>query len=345
MILLYLLVGAASLADGVQQYTGTDYFASVEIELAELSPRGEAGGYAIPASGCSGVFYDHCQPVNSYVTSYESTYTTSYEGSYEASYTGIYMPLPTETSYTGIYMPLPTEASYTSSYQPPRAGAELEVKNITNPESSNCHDRPERSQHYGWCEDDISINAGDEIYLRWDSRNASGGCVATNFSLDTMYNHDGEYDEDREIDPPEEGESGGDQWRRERQEKENTQEGLQQDVTEPGAGTEVTYTYTCYGAGGNDTEQITVASVGTAPTLSVDREFVRVGDEVTLTWDTAISAPEECSIAGPELTIASLSAQTGTADVIVNGESTYTLECPGGTDSVTIEILPTVQET
>jgi hypothetical protein len=56
------------------------------------------------------------------------------------------------------------------------------------------------------------------------------------------------------------------------------------------------------------------------------------------------NVPETCTITGPGITTTPGSI-TGRLSATVNGESTYTMTCPGGSDTVTVEILPTVQET
>jgi len=51
-IIASLLIAVTSLVGG-EQASNNVAPSSVEIGIAELSPRGESGGYAMPASGCS----------------------------------------------------------------------------------------------------------------------------------------------------------------------------------------------------------------------------------------------------------------------------------------------------
>lgn len=161
-----------------------------------------------------------------------------------------------------------------------------------------------------WTDDNITIDDGDQIRLRWDSTNADT-CSGSNFSTGSAA------------------------------------DGTQSTVTEPNAGSSRTYSVLCTGPGGtaNDSLVVTADATGGVPTLTANPVYVRVGSESTLTWNTAGNPPASCTLTGPEVNMSSLSSGTGNTDVEIYGESTYTLTCPGGSDDATVFVLPVVQET
>ena len=157
-----------------------------------------------------------------------------------------------------------------------------------------------------WTSDDITIASGDQIELRWESTNASS-CSGGNFA------------------------TGG------------LTSGTDSNVTEPAANASLPYTVSCTGSNGNATDVLVVtAGEGVVGEVTVDPSIVRKGDSVTVTWTGASAA---CSLTGPGVSMAALADSSGSTSVVVNGESTFTLTCPGGTDTATVKVLPVIQET
>ncbi len=86
------------------------------------------------------------------------------------------------------------------------------------------------------------------------------------------------------------------------------------------------------------------------PELSATGRIVTEGSTVALSWDTNNGDETLCTLSGGTistnpLTPTSGDAETGTTDVTVLAKTTYTLSCPHGSNSVTIEIVPRGFET
>ena len=87
-----------------------------------------------------------------------------------------------------------------------------------------------------------------------------------------------------------------------------------------------------------------------SPKLTTPRRTVTSGDTTTLNWNVGMNDSTTCSITGGSLgsSYSTLPSATGTVSVIVNANTTYTLTCsasPGGSSSVTIEVVPRGFET
>jgi len=163
------------------------------------------------------------------------------------------------------------------------------------------------TQGGSWTSSNITIIPGDQISLRWDSTNASS-CSGSNFS------------------------TGG------------ADDGTTSSVTEPSAGNQTTYGVSCTGSGGSDSDTLRVTAQAQDPSLSANNERVRQGESVTLSYDMEGNSPASCSLTGPGVSYlaGSFSQQTGSIDVTVSGDSTYTLSCTGGSEEVSIELIPVV---
>ena len=156
-----------------------------------------------------------------------------------------------------------------------------------------------------WTSGNISINTGDQINLRWDGNNVST-CTGSAFS------------------------TGG------------AVSGTNANVTEPTANSSRTYTVNCTGTNGAASDSLSVSlGVGTTGDVDVDPDIVRKGDTVDVTWTGATGA---CTLTGPGVNMTNL-GPSGSVQVVINGESTYTLTCPGGEDTATVKVLPVIQET
>ena len=179
--------------------------------------------------------------------------------------------------------------SVSVSSPPSPPSASIEVRNTT--------------QGGSWTGNNITINAGDQIALRWDSSNASS-CNGSNFS------------------------TGG------------ADDGETTTVTEPSAGSDTVYSVSCSSA--SDSLRVTALGTtpelasnksqvrqGESVTLSYNMQ----GNDPT---QCTLVGPGVSYLAG------SFSGQTGTLSVSISGDSTYTLTCPGGEADVTVEIIPII---
>lgn len=336
LVLVILLAAMAGL------WTSNDGFRSVEFGLAELSPSGEMGGYAVPASGASNgpldvsyvcdssgsnitltVSFSYSileTPANTsidingtyYGTIFGSGYTrTQSGGTYTASRSftfpasGTYTVLFTGQFGTGGRNNPARPFSYTASVTP-------SCEDHTNDpavdlEVNNDAVGPE------WVDGPITINPTDDLDLRWQSSNVTS-CSGNNFTVPS-----------------------------------NAVDGTQVYVTNPPAGTSRTYTIICTGSNGSANDSVVVNATGSGaggpPSLTGIPVYVIRGDDADLDWDTNGSDPASCILTGPNVSVSPLSAATGTYTVTIYGESTYTLQCPGGTDTTTIRVLPELQET
>jgi hypothetical protein len=88
----------------------------------------------------------------------------------------------------------------------------------------------------------------------------------------------------------------------------------------------------------------TIAIAYLGPTLDASVAFVREDEPINLTWDTTDSAPNTCSITGSGLSGSSLVDKTGTVQATIDGEATFTISCEYGEDTVTVKVLPKIQE-
>ena len=161
------------------------------------------------------------------------------------------------------------------------------------------------TQNGSWTTANITVLPDDEISLRWSSRNATT-CNGSNFS------------------------TGG------------AEDGFTSSVTEPSAGTATTYSVSCSGSGGTDTDSLRVTAQAVNPSLSTSMPDVRMGETATISYDMEGNDPTQCSLVGPGVSYltGSFAQQTGSVDAIINGDTTFTLTCPGGVDTLTVELIP-----
>jgi hypothetical protein len=120
-----------------------------------------------------------------------------------------------------------------------------------------------------------------------------------------------------------------------------------------------TYRLQCGKDGNNvnaDVDLITINVNLLKPTLTPSQSVVRVGQPITLEWDTNNSlipgGETLCSLSGPGISGNPLTAggggdaETGETDPItITGRSTFTLTCPQGTAIRTIDVIPEGGET
>lgn len=317
------------LLTGIVLLNGSDSSKSVELGLSEVSPSGEAGGFAVPASGSSRVISDGVtvshQCVNNQVRT-SITYTFYTEETKQRSqlylnnnYEGVIyynspktVTLPSNTSYNG-------EITWAYFYDIPNArysntgmGQGRAPFSFTTPD---CAPRPptvtlevaNTTTGSGWTGSSITIEPTEQIALQWRSTNAnscSANFTGSNATNEVISNPD-----------------------------------------EPAPGTSKDYVVVCSGSDGQATDSLRVT---TNPYDLVDLignpGFVQRGDTADLTWSIGNNPPDQCNLSGPGLS-GVLSSFSQPITVTVTGESEYTLTCPGGTDTTIIRILPEVQET
>jgi hypothetical protein len=165
----------------------------------------------------------------------------------------------------------------------------------------------------GWQAGNMTIVPGEEVWLRWNSNNATS-CGGSNFDTG------------------------------------NATSGTQNNVNEPPAGTSREYAVTC---DDNDSttpavsSNLTITAGATLPSLTASPATVRVEDEFQLNWNLNGNTPAQCRIIGAGSTLESfgeITTQTGAMTVTAVGTATYTLDCAGGDDSVTVDVLPKIFE-
>jgi hypothetical protein len=335
MAVLLLLVGA-----GMEVVGKGDTFRSVEFGLAELSPLGKAGGYAVPASGASvspltvsyvcnndgtritlsvSYTYDARRSMPSFTLSINNTqysfagYTTVTNGNNKVSTKTF--DFPASGTYNVVV------SGYTGSGSKDDPIQSFSYSASTGPISCEDHtndpavDLEVNNDAVGpeWVDGPININPTDDLDLRWQSDNVTS-CSGNNFTVPG-----------------------------------NVVNGTQVYITNPPSGTSRTYTIVCTGPNGSANDSVVVNATGSGaggpPSLTGIPVYVIRGDDADLDWDTNGSDPASCVLTGPNVSVSPLSAATGTYTVTIYGESTYTLQCPGGTDTTTIRVLPELQET
>lgn len=166
---------------------------------------------------------------------------------------------------------------------------------------------------------DITIDPGEQITLYWNSEKFSK-CDGVNFT------------------------TGG------------ATDGQTDAVTEPTAGNTKTYTVNCSSPSGgganagpgpsaNASLNVTMTNYGTID-LTADPNFVHKGETTDLTWNIKDNPPASCTLNGPGIPSGTtLDKVNKPYSVAIYGVSTFTLTCPGGTDTATVRILPVIQET
>ena len=163
----------------------------------------------------------------------------------------------------------------------------------------------------------LTIAPGEDVKLRWSSNESAASCTA--FSPSNGFS------------------TGGDT------------EGIDETIDEPAeVGASLVYRVACLNGEDvySDPASVTVQvsdGLGALPTLIASPKYVYPGAETTLEWNTN-GSPNSCTLSGPRIDFSSI-AEIGEADVVVSGRSTFTLTCPSGSSSVTVYVLPIVQET
>jgi hypothetical protein len=162
-----------------------------------------------------------------------------------------------------------------------------------------------------WTGSNFSVVTGNTVDLRWNVSGNAESCRSSNFSWGNDYN------------------------------------GEETPQVQPVGGSPVTYVLTCEdGDGNNTTDQITITANDVAPILNATKTTVRISEPFTLTWNLNGNNPAECVLRGPGSHFQAMGSITGDGSDTIEaaGTATYTLECPGGEDSVQINVLPEIYE-
>lgn len=329
----------------VTAFAGTGFFPvdqkrSVEFGLAETSPAGAQGGYAIPASGGSnGVITHACdssstiaitisipRPNNSSIDIDGTWY-----GSIGSATRGSAISVTNSSSgirgtVTSVLV-FPADQNYdvtvTGQYGTGGKDNPIQYFNYVadiGPVDCDTADGPDvdlkvrnNTTGSGWVDGPITINTTDDLDLSWTSNNVVS-CAGSQFSVPG-----------------------------------NAVSGTQTTVSNPGAGATRVYTIVCgsdSSSAASDSVRVTaISGTGQLPTLTADPIYILKGGNTDLTWNTNGNDPASCTLTGPGVNLSPVSGNTGTHTATVYGESTYTIQCPGGSDSVTIHVLPVIQET
>jgi len=164
-----------------------------------------------------------------------------------------------------------------------------------------------------WEDGPLTIENGDEVSLQWTPDGDIELCDGSNFSTGTS----------------------------------SPDSGIQTDVDEPASGSSTTYTVACTaGDGGIRTDSVVVTNSTAAPvTIEANPPFVHRGDDVSLTWNLSGNDPASCTLSGSNNLPVDALTQSQPLVLELAGETTFTLNCGSSSDSVTVRILPTIEET
>ena len=164
--------------------------------------------------------------------------------------------------------------------------------------------------------DSVTIPAGNQIQIKWDSTAQS--CQGSNFNTNGAANNT------VGVSP----------------------------TQQPSEGNPVTYRLlNCVDSNGlqANPDQTVVQVVAAAPALTAESTTVRADEPFDLQWNLNGNPAAECVITGPGSKVATMGTITTNEgmtqiDAAVAGAATYTLDCPGGEDTLTIQVLPQVFE-
>ena len=168
-----------------------------------------------------------------------------------------------------------------------------------------------------WSDGPIEIDLGQELHVMWDSERADTCFSPAYFS------------------------TGG------------ATSGQTSTVTEPAAGTSLNYRVVCTGPDGGDQDWLVVNSNAALPTLDVYPDRVRQGE--TTHVGGALNGNTACTIEGKGIDPGNLDGDDDADSLTTSeenydylagpivGETTYRIECSGGSASDTVRILPMVE--
>lgn len=111
-----------------------------------------------------------------------------------------------------------------------------------------------------------------------------------------------------------------------------------------------TYSIACNDNGNTPLQASVVVETSiNLPVLTASATVLPTGSTTRLTWDTNTGDEGLCTLTGAGVSTSDLTngtgdAQTGYVDVVIEGRTTYTLECPSGVALKTFEIIPATWE-
>ena len=150
------------------------------------------------------------------------------------------------------------------------------------------------------------INTGEEVSLRWSGTNINS-CTGRGDGFDA-----------------------------------SSASGTDSDINEPSFGTSTTYTVSCTGSGGTVADSLTV-NVRGGPTLTAEpyltKQTSQGGGLSVISWDT--KGTDACFLNGPGLLPDTRVNALGNLLIAVIEETqTFTITCPNGSASATINVVP-----
>ena len=155
-----------------------------------------------------------------------------------------------------------------------------------------------------WSSSNVAINAGQHVLLRWRGANATS-CTGTGFDVSGTT-------------------------------------GIDNDVTEPENGDETIYTITCTDGSNSVADSLVVSTIVVPPTLTASPPIVQLGNSANIIWNTNGSLA--CLLTGPDLPPlfnTPLAQTTGVYESIdIQTTQTFTIDCPAGSDRVTVHLVP-----
>lgn len=359
--IMLLMLGTASFVVFEYFMQGNAYavsseaqLASVEIGFTEFSPLGEAGGYAIPASGCGdtshGAEHD-CDPV---CPAPEIESTCSYDGKgspTSCSCSSGYSPdgsgdvfsccvpdvVYTQSSYAVPY----TQSSYVGAYSQSSYYSQNSYSSVADTiyfimvDSEAHEDEAGNTAAFR-----VARNASDPASL--DVALSFGGSAVRGTDYELLGGGiQGPGDGTATI-PSNATESGV-----------ITLTAINDDDYE---GTETVrpsfrLTPAGYSIGSPSTLTITIDESDVeppplvAPEISADNELIRMGETVTISWQP--NGNTNCTLSGNLMNMSPAPNPNadGSKEDQPTGRVTYTITCEGGTDSVEVRVLPVIQET
>lgn len=98
-----------------------------------------------------------------------------------------------------------------------------------------------------------------------------------------------------------------------------------------------------------DSVMVTIDNSLAKPSITIDKRAARLGEDITLTWDTRGNLSETCTIAGPGVSPSPFDitpdTQTGTVQPLTAvGAGVFKIECPGGSAEAVFELIPGIFE-
>lgn len=320
--LISLFVGVSALFGGLLGWSAPEPI-SPELNLAELSPSGEPGGYAVPASGASGGASTCTASLTpTQVANPSSSATFSWDNTSPWELLGIRIyrcdtgtscsSTPGGTGWTKLYERVGTtswyrpggndsgDTAYRLSGGPTDPGSISVMPSVTSGQqrfvaSMDLFDTStygtgsvENSQrsHSAQCSAELTIAApGSPPTVTLEVRELPSGTFSIqDLTIDPADNVELKWTSVNATNCVGSGFSTG---------PNSPPNGTQSTVTEPPPGSSRTYSVNCQGPGGSawDSLKVTTTQGTRPPDISSEPPIVRPGDPTTITWDTDPTSP------------------------------------------------------